>query len=99
MQYSDKLRIQYLIIQDYNWSSQRRIKYRIINSQLPWWKRNFIFNPWHKLTYTNVSGHTYDTFSKDEFQILLKPLKTLGEIREYISKQNQRIEEYNDGWD
>jgi len=97
MIYDDKLRIQYLLI-DEGFSSLRKIKYRVCNKQLPWWQRNFIFNPWRKLFITDVSGNTHENFNKWEYQNILKPLKTLGEIREYINKQVQQIRKSEDDW-
>ena len=89
MEYSDKLKIQYLIINE-GWHSLRKIKYRICNSQLPWWQRNFIFNPWEKLFYTDVSGNVHYNFN------ILKPIKTLGDVKKYIAEQYHLIEVYKD---
>lgn len=96
MEYNDKLLIQYCVIKEY-FPQLRRIKYRIYNKQLPWWKRNFIFNPWRHLFYTDVSGNTHEWFDKWQFDNVIKPLKTLGEIREYINNQVRRIKE-DDEW-
>ena len=95
MEYSDKLRIQYLLI-DEGWP-WRKIKYRICKSQLPWWKRNFIFNPWKKLFYTDVSGNVHYNFSKWYYDNVLKPIRTLGDIKKHISEQYQLIQE-KDVW-
>lgn len=96
MEYNDNLLIQYLVIKEY-FPQLRRIKYRVYNKQLPWWKRNFIFNPWRNLFYTDVSGNTHVWFDKWQFDNELKPLKTLGEIREYINNQVRSIKE-DDEW-
>ena len=95
MEYSDKLRIQYLLI-DEGWHSLRKIKYRICNGQLPWWKRNFIFNPWKKLFYTDVSGNVHYNFTKWYYDNVLKPIRTLGDIKKHIAEQYRLIEEYKD---
>ena len=96
MKHNQNLQIQYLIIQDYDWSTCRRIKYRIKNHQLPWWQRNFIFNPWKPLFYTDVSGHTHNLFSKWQYQNELKPRKTLKDIYGYLNEQVRLRELYKD---
>lgn len=96
MEYNDNLLIQYLFIKEY-FPQLRRIKYRVCNKQLPWWKRNFIFNPWRNLFFTDVSGNTHKWFNKWQYEDELKPLKTLGEIRVYIANQVSRIKE-DDDW-
>lgn len=96
MEYNNKLRIQYLLIEGY-FPQLRRIKYRVYNKQLPWWRRNFIFNPWRNLFYTDVSGNTHEWFDKWQYDNELKPLKTLGEIRKYIAEQVRLIKE-DDEW-
>ena len=92
MQYDENLKVQYLIIQDYEWSSCRRIKYRIQNHQLPWWQRNFIFNPWRPLFYTDVSGHTHEFFNQWIYKNEIRPLNTLKEITAYINEQKRLAE-------
>lgn len=94
MQFDENLKIHYKLIKDYYWQDCRRIKYRVCPNQLPWWKRNFIFNPWRDVFYADVSGNVHQYFSQDEYQRSLKPLKTLKEIHEYLNKQVQ-IREWN----
>ena len=96
MNYDENLQIHYLIIKDYDWADCRRIKYRICPNQLPWWKRNFIFNPWQAVFYTDVSGRPHKYFSREEFQRVLKPKRTLKEIHEYLAEQVRLHELYSD---
>ena len=97
-QYNENVQIEFLLIKDDYWPGLRRIKFRIRKDQLPWWKRNFIFNPWIPLFYTDVSGHTHLHFDKWYYNNVLKPLKTLGQIKEYVDSHASRIKEI-DNWD
>lgn len=71
----------------------RYFYYRIKPSELPFWKRWF-FNPWRQMfhAYKWLGGYNY-LYKPIDYQNELLPLKTFGDVCNYLSKQRAIIEE------
>ena len=68
----------------------RYVYYRILPSELPKWKRNFLFNPWRGLFRgLEYVGGTYDLFEIEDYKRLIFPLKTYGDVCKYIKEQEK----------
>lgn len=68
----------------------RYVYYRIVPSELPKWKRNFLFNPWRGLKRALPStGKLYDLFEIGDYKQLIFPLKTYGDVCKYIEEQKK----------
>lgn len=67
----------------------RYLFYRIVPSELPLINRIFC-NEWHKLyhSYSCINGRDF-LFDVNEYYELIKPLKTLGEVKNFLRKQEQ----------
>lgn len=71
-------------------NKHRYIKYRIVPSELPWWKRNSLFNPWRELIRgLSYTGGTSDLFDLEDYRMLIFPLKTFGDVCEYLKEQKK----------
>lgn len=71
----------------------RYFYYRIKPSELPFWKRWF-FNPWRQMfhAFSSIDGYNY-LYDPKQFRNELLPLKTFGDVCNYLSKQRAIIQE------
>lgn len=74
----------------------RRIWWRVLPSELPILKRWF-FNQWNEMfhAYKYIGGRS-ESFTKDEYYNVIRPMKTVGEVLDYLRKQKVIIEERHD---
>lgn len=74
-------------------SDYRRIWWRVKPSELPLLKRLFS-NEWNKLyrAYKWVGGTSY-LYSIDDYYKDIAPMKTVGDVLEYLTKQDVIIQE------
>ena len=90
MEYRTDLKIEYGTEKCGN---SRYVYYRIKPSELPFWKRWF-FNPWRQMfhAFNRIDGynHLYDAH---QFHNELLPLKTFGDVCNYLSKEKAIIDE------
>jgi len=72
----------------------KEIYYRIVPSELPWWKRWF-FNPWRKffMCYP-FSGILGELFTPDEYIRLILPLKTLEDVCKFHANENAKYNKF-----
>ena len=91
MKYERDLKIEYSYERAFE--DHRYFYYRIKPSELPLWKRWFC-NPWRKVfsSFSYMSGYKY-AFNPQEFKDELKPLKTFGDMCDYLRKHEAIIEE------
>lgn len=70
----------------------RKIYYRIVPSELGFFKRIFC-NPWRQLyhAFTYVKGANI-FYTVKEYNEEIKPLKTFGDVCDYLKEQNLIIE-------
>ena len=67
----------------------RRIFYRIIPSELSWWKRKYC-NSWAPMYHTTkFVGGTVNIFELQDYQDLIFPLKTYGEVIDFLAEQKE----------
>lgn len=85
----DALPVRFQIIDVYG-GPDRKIRYKAQDDGLPWWKRNFILNPWKKVYMFSDTWGYQDFFSLEEFELYIKPLKTVGEVKNYLAKQDEK---------
>ena len=92
MEYRTDLKIEYCYENCGGYGS-RYFYYRIKPSELPFWKRWF-FNPWRQVFHADklCDGYNYH-YKPLEYQNELLPLKTFGDVCNYLSKQREIIEE------
>ena len=93
----DALPVRFLIIDDYGGAS-RRIRYKAQDDGLPWWKRNFIFNPWKKVYMVSDTGVYEEYFTLWEFTHYIKLFKTVGEVKNYIAEQDEKYNDVQNRW-
>lgn len=98
MEYNVNHLVEFTTDKPYSECTCRTVHYRIIPNQLPWWKRNLIFNPWRSLYLGESSGNCEAYFSKREFMTYVKPMKTLGDVLTFLKKQNEIIQKGLDDW-
>ena len=74
-------------------SEYRHVYYKIEPSELPWFKRTFC-NPWRLMfhSYRCYVG-TNELFSSDDYREEIKPLKTFGEVSNYLQSQLDIVQE------
>ena len=92
MKYRTDLKIEYCH-EKCSGSGSRYFYYRIKPSELPLWKRWF-FNPWRRIyhAFSYMDGYNY-LFNPREFRDELLPLKTFGDMCDYLRKHKAIIEE------
>lgn len=66
------------------------IKYRIAKHEIPWWKRNFLFNPWKVLYGRDFYGSFSRNYYLPDCERLLNRLKTLRDVEEYIREEKEK---------
>ena len=93
----DALPVRFLIIDDYG-GACRKIRYKAQGDGLPWWKRNFILNPWKKVYMVSEMGVYDDYFTLWEFERYIKPLKTVGEVKNFLAEQNEKYNNIQKKW-
>lgn len=98
MKYDVNLLVEFKTVKPYSGCTCRTVRYRIIPNQLPWWKRNLIFNSWHSLYLGESSGNYEYLFNKREFMTYVKTMKTLGDVLIFLKKQNEIIRKGLDDW-
>ena len=65
----------------------RRIFYRIKPSELSWWKRKYC-NPWTRMYRAlKFVGGTVNIFEFQDYHDLIFPLKTYGEVIDFLAEQ------------
>lgn len=89
MKYNINYKVEFKTKKTYYGSSIRNIYYRIVPSELPFWKRIF-FNPWTEIykAYYSIGGFK-DGFSCEEYYKEIFPLKTFGDVCDYLKKQHE----------
>ena len=87
------LKIEYRYEVNSSLPGYRYIYYRIKPSELSLWKRLF-YNPWRPVyhAFKCLNGYCY-MFNAEEFNKEIRPLKNLGEIYNYLSKEKRKIDE------
>jgi len=102
MKYPTNSRVQFSVVDSGLSSGKRYVYFRIYPKDLSLFKRLF-HNPWRQMfhAFNFLSGKNL-LFSPKEYMNEIKPLQTLGDVRDYLTKQkniiNSRyVEEVNKG--
>ena len=76
-----------------NSDGYKEIFYRILPSELPWWKRWF-FNPWRKFFICYGYSPTFGTlFTIGEYNRYIVPLKTFGDVCDFHERERAKYVE------
>ena len=80
---------------------KRLVWYRKDLSDVPWWKRLFMSNPWHKVycsyTFYTIHDHTVKDclkfwFRADEANEIAEKYKTVEELEEFLNEEYAKAE-------
>lgn len=91
IKYRTDMEIEYMHAKAYD--GHRFYYYRIKPSELPLWRRWF-HNPWRRVfhSYESIDGYKF-SYTPKEYAYELLPLKTFGDMCEYLERHRKIIDE------